>query len=105
MNYVILPKEKKSEFNTYHTYVIKAEKRDQLKSYLEKKGILTKIHYPNLIFEQDAYKKRFKNINLNKFPVSKMLKRKILTLPINQFLSSKQIKNICAEIKNFYKCL
>ena len=34
-----------------------------------------------------------------------VIKRKILTLPINQFLSSKQIKNICVEIKNFYKCL
>ncbi len=98
-----LPIETKGEFSTYHTFVIKAEKRDQLKEYLNKKGISTSIHYPYLIFEQEAYKKRYKKINVNDYPISKKLKKSIITLPINQFLKKNQIKKICDEIINFYK--
>ena len=100
---ITLPVEKKYEYNTYHTFVIIAEKRNELKKYLEQKGISTAIHYPNLIFEQPAYIKKFKKINFNSFPKAKYLNRRILTLPINQFLSSKQIERVCKEIIEFYK--
>jgi dTDP-4-amino-4,6-dideoxygalactose transaminase len=105
LNFIVLPLENKDEFNTYHTYVIKAEKRDQLKSYLKKKGILTAIHYPNLIFEQEAYQKKFNNIRKDEFPIAQNLKKKILTLPINQYLSSKDIRYICEGIKKFYNVI
>ncbi len=104
LKYIKLPKEEKSEFNTYHTFVVQAKKRDQLKSYLEKKGISTVIHYRSLIFEHLAFKKRFKKININKFPVSKSIQSLILSLPINPFLTKRQIIKICKEIKRFYKC-
>jgi dTDP-4-amino-4,6-dideoxygalactose transaminase len=99
-----LPNEKKDEFNTYHTFVIRVKNRDKLKKYLEKKRISTAIHYPYLIFEQKAYKKKFKKTKNNDFKVAKELKNKILTLPINQFMSSKEIIRVCKEIKKFYKC-
>jgi len=98
-----LPYENKNYFHTYHTFVIQAENRNELKKHLGQKGISTKIHYPYLIFEQEAYKKRFTNINYKKFPVSRELNKKILTLPINQYMTVKEIKKICIEIKNFYK--
>ncbi len=98
-----LPIEKKDEFNTYHTFIIKVKNRDKLKRYLEKKGIGTTIHYPHLIFEQIAYKKRFKKVKIEKYKIAKDLRKKILTLPINQFITSKEIIKICNEIKKFYK--
>ena len=100
---IALPIERKNYFHTYHTFVIQADDRDKLKNYLEKKGISTKIHYPYLIFEQEAYKNIFKNIDLKKFPISRNLNKRILTLPINQYMTKKEIKKICSEIKNFYK--
>ncbi len=99
---IILPKENKNEFNTYHTFVIQAKKRDKLKKHLEKKGISTAIHYPKLIFQQKAYKKKFKTPKKNEFPVAKKLVRNILTLPINQYLKSKEIYRISNEIIQFY---
>ena len=33
---VFIPPEKKYQFNSYHTFVIQADKRDQLKKYLQK---------------------------------------------------------------------
>ena len=54
---VFIPEEKKQEFNTYHTFVIQVERRDQLKKYLEKYNIDTSIHYPIPIHLQPAAKK------------------------------------------------
>ena len=38
----------------YHTYIIQADKRDELKDYLERAQIETKIHYPTPIHRQVA---------------------------------------------------
>ena len=95
--------EKKQEFNTYHTFVILAKKRNELKTYLEKKGVSTAIHYPKLIFDQKAFKNKFKKINKSNYKKSINYVSKCLTLPINQFLKKEEILKICNEIKNFYK--
>ena len=57
---MFFPLEKKEEFNTYHTFVVQVDKRDELKKYLNKNGISTAIHYPIPIHLQPAYKKFLK---------------------------------------------
>jgi len=100
---IIFPNFQKNVFQTFHTYVLIVEKRDKLKNYLQKKGISTAIHYPKLIFDQQAYKERFKPIKKENYPVSSKLVNKILTLPINQYLTKAEIKRVCEEIKKFYQ--
>ena len=97
-----LPTPGKDKFHTYHTFILRAKNRDKLKKYLEKKGISTAIHYPYLIFDQKAYKKKFGLVNKKDYKISIKLSKEILTLPVNQFLSHSEIKFICNEIKNFY---
>ncbi len=96
---VFFPPEKKYQFNTYHTFVIQTKNRNKLKKYLMKKGIETSIHYPKPIHMQTAYKKlKIKPVNLvNTIQQSK----KILTLPINQYLSQSDIRYICSTINNY----
>ena len=45
--YIKLPIEKIHEYNTYHTFVIQIDKRDQLRQYLKENNIITGIHYPS----------------------------------------------------------
>tara|TARA_B100000989_G_scaffold298987_1_gene291675 strand:+ start:1876 stop:3015 length:1140 start_codon:yes stop_codon:yes gene_type:complete len=97
-----LPYEEKNQFNSFHTFIILANKRDKLKNYLEKKKISTAIHYPKLIFDQKAYTNKFKKINSNHYPMSKYYVSNILTLPINEFVTKNEIKKISNEIINFY---
>ena len=97
---IILPIEKEYEFNSYHTFVIQIEKRDELKSFLFKKGIETAIHYPTPIHLQPAantlgYKK-------GDFPITEAQANTILTLPVNQNLTKSQINTISNEVNNFY---
>ena len=99
-NSVFFPNEKKGEFNTYHTFVIQVDKRDQLKNFLHRKGIGTSIHYPIPIHLQKAYKRLFKK--KEKYKNSESQSKSIITLPINQFLSEKDILFICKNINNFF---
>ena len=99
--YVYIPKETKQEFNTYHTFVVQVSKRNNLKKYLKRRGIETAIHYPTPIHLQPAYKKlKFKKIFL---PETLKQSKKIITLPINQFLKQEEIKKICKLINSFYE--
>lgn len=95
------PIESKKEFNTYHTLVFQFRKRNKLKKYLEKKGIQTAIHYPIPIHLQPAAK--FLNYKLGDLPQTEKQSRSILSLPINQYLKTKEIKYICETINKFYE--
>jgi dTDP-4-amino-4,6-dideoxygalactose transaminase len=96
---ISLPLEEKFEFNTYHTFVIQYHKRDKLKQYLSDRGIGSAIHYPIPIHLQPA------SINLGytlgDLPECEKQSKNILSLPINQNLSTIDLKTICSAINNF----
>lgn len=95
-----IPQEKKYQFNSYHTFVIQVDKRDQLKKYLERKKITTAIHYPIPIHLQPAAK--FLGYKKGSFKSAEKQAKRILTLPINQFLKENEIKKISDKINYFY---
>ena len=98
---VYFPSEKKNEFNTYHTFVVQVKNRNKLKAYLKSKGVNTAIHYPVPIHLQTASK--FLNYKKGSFPKTEEQSKKILTLPINQYLKKNEIIYICKLINNFFK--
>ena len=92
---------KKKEFNTYHTFVVQVPKRDKLKIYLKKKSIQTAIHYPVPIHLQPAAKKL--GYKYGDFPETEKQSKRIITLPINQYLRKNEIIYISKLINEFYK--
>ncbi len=100
-DYVQTPNNDQKYFDTYHTYVIKVDKRDSLKKYLEKKGISTSIHYPTPIHLQPAAHKL--NLKLGDFPNTEKQSKRILTLPINQYLKKKELLYISNMVNKFYE--
>lgn len=98
---IFFPDEKNDEFNTYHTFVIQVDERDKLKSYLAKKGVGTAIHYPIPIHLQKASK--FLGYKKNDFPSCEKQAKRIITLPINQYLKKKEIIHISNLVNEFYK--
>jgi len=100
LNKIFFPQEKKEEFNTYHTFVIQVEERDKLKKYLKKNGVDTAIHYPMPIHLQTASKSL--GYKKGSFPETEKQSKRILTLPINQYLKKSEILYICRLINNFY---
>ena len=87
--------------HVYHLFVIRTERRDELKNFLANQGISTLIHYPIPPFLQEAYKELgYKSDN---FPVSCQIANTALSLPIFPSLSSLQIEYVCEQIHAFFK--
>ena len=99
--FIKLPYENKNQFNTFHTFVIQVKNRDKLQLYLKKNNIKTAIHYPIPIHLQPACKK-FK-YSKGDFKIAENQSKEILTLPINEHLSKKELKYISNKINKFYE--
>ena len=84
----------------FHVYCIRAEKRNELKSYLSDNNIETAIHYPVSLPNMPAY--RYLNYESTDFPISSDYQSKILSLPMYPELSNQQIRNVVDVIKKFY---
>lgn len=95
-----VPEEKSIERNVYHTFVVQAKRRDQLKKYLEEQGIETAIHYPIPIHLQQSAQSL--GYAIGSFPNSEEQARHILSLPVYPELTLEKIKRVCSSIKNFY---
>ena len=99
-NHVYIPNESKKEFNTYHTFIIQCDKRDELRKYLFEKSIETFIHYPIPIHLQPAaIKLSYKS---GDFPISETQAERILSLPIHQYLTNDEILYICETVNKFF---
>jgi len=87
--------------HVYHLYVIKTDKRDELKEFLQQKGIGTAIHYPIPPHLQKAYS----HLNFKKgdFSIAEKLANQSLSLPIYPGLSDDQVNYICDSITEFFK--
>ena len=97
---ISLPLEKGYEFNTYHTFVIQVEKRNELKEFLLQQGIETAIHYPTPIHLQPAANKL--GYKLGDFPLAEQQAEMILTLPVNQSLNRMDLERISIAVNEFY---
>ena len=89
---LILPIEMPTNKHTYHLYVVRSKKRDDLSKKLKSKGIQTLIHYPIPLHLQNAfidlgYKKGF-------LPVTEQYADEILSLPMYPQLEEEEIKII-----------
>ena len=76
------------------------KQRNKLKSYLLKNGIEVKIHYPVPLHLQKAAKSL--GYKKGDFPKAEKQAKELLTLPIHQYLSKKQINYLAQKIENFY---
>jgi dTDP-4-amino-4,6-dideoxygalactose transaminase len=94
-----LPLKRKGTNHVFHLFVIEADGRDGLMSYLKLNNIQSLIHYPIPVHKQEC----FKSFNKNYLPKLEKKVNLILSLPIHPFLTIKEIKYICKKIKEYYK--
>lgn len=77
-------------FHTYHLYVVELENRNEIQERLSEKGIETKIHYPTLITDQEAFTRLYPLAKID-IPNAKKQVARILSLPIHQHLTLEQV--------------
>lgn len=88
------------EFNTFHTFVIQVDHRDELQTHLADRGIKTTIHYPVPIHLQPAA--RDLGHGPGDFPQTERQATQILTLPVNQYLTDDEVDHVANEVLSFF---
>jgi len=96
---VQLPCEKEWAEHVYHLFVIKTNKRNALRHYLEGRGVGTQIHYPIPIRQQEAYEKL--GYRKGDLPVSEKNAEEILSIPIYPELTTGEVETVARCIKEF----
>ena len=86
--------------HVFHQYTIQATRRDELKEYLERKGIPTMIYYPVPLHLQKAYTQI--EFGIGSFPVTEKLSKAVISLPIHTEMKKEELDFICTTIRNFY---
>jgi dTDP-3-amino-2,3,6-trideoxy-4-keto-D-glucose/dTDP-3-amino-3,4,6-trideoxy-alpha-D-glucose/dTDP-2,6-dideoxy-D-kanosamine transaminase len=97
---IIIPERKSYDTETYSLYMVLCEDRDELLKYLQEKRVDAKIHYPIPLHLQEAaddlgYKE-------GSFPITESQAKKVITLPVHQFLDEDQLGYMVNCIKDFY---
>lgn len=97
---VTIPHRSASSTHVFHQYTLKVEKRDQLKAFLEGKGIPTMIYYPLPLHFQKAYARP--GFGAGSFPVTEKLSTQVISLPIHTEMEEQEQDFICKTIREFF---
>ena len=98
--FITIPERIENYQETFALYMILCERRDKLKSFLESKDIETKIHYPKpLHLQKPGAKLGYKK---GDFPIAENQAKRLLTLPVHQFIKKNQLVYMTRAIEDFY---
>ena len=84
----------------YNQYVVRCERRDELRSFLSGRGIGTEIYYPVSLHAQDCF--RYLGHAPDDFPESTRASAETLALPIYPELTAAQREYVVARLAEFY---
>lgn len=86
--------------SVYHTFIVRAQRRDELKRALEAAGIGSAIHYPTPIHLTAVGREL--GFSEHSFPNAERQAQEILSLPIHHLLSDQDLKQVAAATVAFY---
>jgi dTDP-4-amino-4,6-dideoxygalactose transaminase len=97
---IIPPAIPEANQHVFHLFVVRCSQRDELKHYLQEKGIQTGIHYPVPLHLTGAYQ-ALGAPGQGSNPVSETLAGEILSLPMYAELSDEQIAYVIDALQEF----
>tara|TARA_X000000368_G_C23043900_1_gene718253 strand:- start:551 stop:1660 length:1110 start_codon:yes stop_codon:yes gene_type:complete len=100
INEIVLPKKEDWAKHVYHLFVIRTQKRDELKKYLNTYDIETGIHYPISLPKLKAYN------HINQAREDFFANRsdaELLSLPIGEHLKKNETTYVASILKRFVK--
>lgn len=96
-----LPPEPAGAPHTYHQFTIRAPQRDRLQKHLADQGVATRIYYPITLPAQPCFS--YLNHHEGDFPVSEMLAREVLSLPLFPGLGEERVDHVAGAVREFYR--
>lgn len=87
--------------SVFNQYVIRAERRDELQTFLEERGVSTAIYYPLPLHLQPCF--RFLNYQPGDLPEAEKACAEVLALPLYPELTETMQEYVVAKIAEFYR--
>ena len=98
--HVTLPQDTRAGRHVYNQFVIRAERRDDLRQYLRERGIGTEIYYPLPLHLQDCF--GYLGHRRGQLPVSELASEEALAIPIYPELGPEAAGYVVESIGAFY---
>lgn len=96
-----LPEERAGALHAYHLFVIKSDRRDDLKQYLGRAGVMTGLHYP---FPAHVQPGLSANTRIEgALDVTLRLQQSILSLPIFATMTDAELARVTDAIRGFFQ--
>jgi len=98
---IVIPKRNPQSTHVFHQYTIqirnaKNEIRNRIREELQKRGIPSMVYYPIELHKQKAFEQF--NTNNDHFPISEMLCKTVLSLPIHTEMNKEMVEYICKNL-------
>jgi dTDP-4-amino-4,6-dideoxygalactose transaminase len=85
--------------HVYHLFVVRSNRRDELREHLSRCGVASAVHYPTPIHLTDAYCGL--GLSRGRLPVSERLADEICSLPLFPGMSDEQLERIANAVTAF----
>ena len=89
-----------AERHVVNQYVIRAERRDELKAHLAERGVATEVYYPIPLHLQECFADL--GYREGQLPESERAARETLALPVYPELEDAQAEHVARSIADFY---
>lgn len=99
--FVIVPESDEDIYHVHQTYVVRAQRRNELQKYLNERDISASVHYPTPIHMQEAAQEL--PYSEESFPVTNKIVNEILSLPLFPGMTTEQQDHVINSIKEFYE--
>ncbi|EON78578.1 putative DegT/DnrJ/EryC1/StrS aminotransferase protein family [Lunatimonas lonarensis] len=80
-----------------HLFTVQCRQRNQLKSYLEKHGIGSAIHYPQILPHMSPF------LDGVPYPVAETVAKTTLSLPLNTGLTQEEVQEVAEVVARFFE--
>lgn len=97
---IVVPTATAGSRHIWNQYVIRSARRDELKRFLESRGVGCEIYYPVALHQQQCF--AYLNHKAGDFPVSEQAAAQTLALPIYPELEPAQLQYVVDQVADFY---
>ncbi|MDQ3190544.1 MAG: DegT/DnrJ/EryC1/StrS family aminotransferase [Bacteroidota bacterium] len=97
---ITLPKVRENVEHTFHLYVIRTSRRDELQAFLKERGIETAIHYPTALPLLPAY--NHLKYSKEDFPLAAKYQGEILSIPLFPEITVEMMDYVAQNMNDFF---
>ena len=87
-------------YHVYNQYTLRVDRRDELRAFLDQRGIGSGLYYPLGLHLQPCFAAL--GGRLGDLPVTEALTREVVSLPIFPELSEEQVSEVAMGVREFF---